>query len=720
MTVRPPRPRSPRRGVTLVEMLVTVALLVLLMSVLVKVFAAATGAVSAAKTYAELDGQLRRLEATLRADLGHVTARFSPPLDPAKNLGYFEYGENSFADLQGEDGDDYLKFTVRASEGRLFTGRMVAPPNPPPYSGTNLQTQTYFATYFATQPITITSQFAEVIYFLRNGNLYRRVLLVAPERQSSISPPNQPPLIPPAGANAWFSSVPFLSPNGNGLLPVSWQGLNDLSARPSTSAGAGLVALNTLGDLTNRENRAFVPRFVNDYVVNAQPSAGYYGDGVPDDEDTDAQGNLVGNGIPDFYPTLYGGVFASAMNGSSKKTLIWEFPSQSSFRFNHFSQAVLLDNTAFPYIFPGAYSQPDPYSAQQGYGWIHTPDPTNTQLTVQALDALNHNPLDGGDSLPVPLTSSQYQTWWGFPTWRETLGASWTDPLNQWTNNGVSITGQGYAQHSVIANAIPASVNALVDPGNLGNMLPPMTPAFRLIPQPATDGAGESFLAVNTSPFLKGTDATAVWTQSWEDDLIMTNVRSFDVKAYDSAFGGFVDLGWGDDLRLYQGYASGSYTPPTAPPLLAGTPLAFAWPPTGNATLLTQTETYAHEGRIPPRIADLRFDAQYHQRLYPPGPYQSNVNGIYDGNVGDDNGAIVRLRRVWDTWSTAYTNAPAVGYDPTSFAPIGPPYTPPVYPSYPPPYPMPLRGIQIQIRVVDPRNERIKVLTLREDFTDRL
>ena len=36
------------------------------------------------------------------------------------------------------------------------------------------------------QPVTITSEYAEIIYFLRNGNLYRRVLLVAPELQSSI------------------------------------------------------------------------------------------------------------------------------------------------------------------------------------------------------------------------------------------------------------------------------------------------------------------------------------------------------------------------------------------------------------------------------------------------------------------------------------------------------------------------------------------------------
>ena len=34
----------------------------------------------------------------------------------------------------------------------------------------------------------MTSEYAEIIYFLRNGNLYRRVLLIAPELQSAIVP----------------------------------------------------------------------------------------------------------------------------------------------------------------------------------------------------------------------------------------------------------------------------------------------------------------------------------------------------------------------------------------------------------------------------------------------------------------------------------------------------------------------------------------------------
>ena len=53
--------------------------------------------------------------------------------------------------------------------------------------------------------------------------------------------------------------------------------------------------------------------------------------------------------------------------------------------------------------------------------------------------------------------------------------------------------------------------------------------------------------------------------------------------------------------------------------------------------------------------------------------------------------------------TTPTRRRPASTRRPTSRS--GPPLSvAPIYPSYPPPYPMPLRGIQIQIRVVDPRN----------------
>ena len=109
-------------------MLVTLAVLLLMMTFIVKIFQAATGSLSAAQVYQELDNQLRLLDSTIRSDLNGVTATMTPPNNPKNNKGYFEYGENEFADLQGEDSDDYIRFTAKAPAGQPFTGRMWVPP----------------------------------------------------------------------------------------------------------------------------------------------------------------------------------------------------------------------------------------------------------------------------------------------------------------------------------------------------------------------------------------------------------------------------------------------------------------------------------------------------------------------------------------------------------------------------------------------------------------
>ena len=58
---------------------------------------------------------------------------------------------------------------------------------------------------------------------------------------------------------------------------------------------------------------------------------------------------------------------------------------------------------------------------------------TDTRSTY--LQNINHNPLDLGDNSSIPDKNttptgfwSPPQTWWGFPTWRETLSVNWTDP----------------------------------------------------------------------------------------------------------------------------------------------------------------------------------------------------------------------------------------------------------------------------------------------------
>jgi prepilin-type N-terminal cleavage/methylation domain-containing protein len=752
LTIHGPRTR---RGVTLVEMLVTVAVLVIMMTILVQIFQAATGSVSAAQAYQQLDDQLRRLDGILRGDLEGVTARFTPPLDPAQNLGYFEYGENDYADLQGEDCDDYIRFTAKAPAGRPFTGRFW----PGPWVNANGQA---FGAIppgqntpgnLSSFPITITSDYAEIIYFVRNGNLYRRVLLVAPQLQSSVFP-----TVNNTAVTLNNTTVTF-QPTILGQQ-VSWLGVNDLSARPAATgpntntASAPLaqaqntIVLNTLGDLSNRENRAFYPRFANDFF-NADPSQNMGAtqpDGIPDDQNQD--------NVPDLYPSLYPGLFpqqgvggtgppSDTVNGGNKQ-LIFE-PN-----FGGWSRTG-LGFMAFPFVFPGAYSKAQAL-ANDRLGWIHAPAPFAIDATLptpnqyrfdqnplQYLQNLNHNPLDVGDNLPAPPNAlqgggSDWQTWWGFPTWRETLTPAWNDPTVQVNVGPVLLASNNGATNPQTPQGLTyASLNitggVLANASGDANLLPPMAQpgnfngdfsVYRRTQQLFSDAAGQG------SAFWSGTSAT-LWPLSWEDDLIMTGVRSFDVKAYDTALSNYADLGWGDDFRvsnLNLPFLSGN--PDYSPQWTNGNPV---YPPQvllQNNRVDYINQTFAHEGRMPPLVADNRLDAQNPNPTYVnPSTYVAQYSAnfpAYSSNIGDDNNGIVRLRRVWDSWSTDYSRAPASGVGPSATGgfPVGPPYSPPIYPSYPPPYPAPLRGIQIQIRVVDPTNQRIKSLTIRQDFTDKL
>ena len=141
-------------------------------------------------------------------------------------------------------------------------------------------------------------------------------------------------------------------------------------------------------------------------------------------------------------------------------------------------------------------------------------------------------------------------------------------------------------------------------------------------------------------------------------------------------------------------------------------------------------QTFAHEGRMPPLVErqPLRRPVRDPRTLLPAITPQYRQSPTTPATSATTTRRIVRLRRVWDSWSTDYSHAPGTGVylnkgdatDPLNGFPWGPPYSPPIYPSYPPPYPAPLRGIQIQIRVTDPTNQRVKTLTIRQDFTDKL
>jgi hypothetical protein len=190
------------------------------------------------------------------------------------------------------------------------------------------------------------------------------------------------------------------------------------------------------------------------------------------------------------------------------------------------------------------------------------------------------------------------------------------------------------------------------------------------------------------------------------EDLIATNVRSFDVKALDP------------NSSLYSTMIGGNTTPQ-----YVDLGYAMQFKPAGSLVThdgeLTQTTavgeapTFGHEGRIPPFTADNRVDPQWPNQVWTTTPWAPN-------NIGDNATGVVRLRRVWDSWSTTYTRAPATPINPFQ----GAPFARPTYPSYPPPYPSPLLGLRIQIRLYDQPETggtpRAKQLTITQDFTDKL
>lgn len=204
--------RSQSGGFTLVEMLVAVALVLLMMAMFASIFQQAAGSVSKQRGLAENDQRARSVFTLIQADLQKRTFRDvmpfvrneSPVTSPfpfGPRRGYFYISTNNPYDAT----DDLLQFTVSANvtielegqepyygksaqllpagitlsdedgdgdtdvvDGQILLSRsLVDNPNQPEADDGEV-----FSNGTATSPV------AEISYFLRGGNLYRRVMLV--------------------------------------------------------------------------------------------------------------------------------------------------------------------------------------------------------------------------------------------------------------------------------------------------------------------------------------------------------------------------------------------------------------------------------------------------------------------------------------------------------------------------------------------------------------
>lgn len=244
----------PRRGFTLVEMLVSVTLVLMMMLMFAEIYSLAQQTISTQKGIAENDQKARILVEVIRRDLDTRTFRSVYPfkLEPVadfaitedqvdllgKRQGYFSISENDPEDPT----DDVLQLTVEVDQdvyggaGDRVYGRagaaLAAPkdamrslPTPPaaPAVGMTpavpLETEQNHPEYddgvFGNTAGS--SDTAEISYFLRGGNLYRSVLLIRKPYITDAAP--QPPIDPNWGGADPYENYTLFStqypPNPN-------------------------------------------------------------------------------------------------------------------------------------------------------------------------------------------------------------------------------------------------------------------------------------------------------------------------------------------------------------------------------------------------------------------------------------------------------------------------------------------------------------------------
>lgn len=254
--------RSNRSGFTLVEMLVAVALVLLMMSIFAEVFAIATSSMSRQKGLAENDQRARMVTTLVNADFRKRTFRDVIPFVPTAAgtvtdlVGYMCYSENSAT----SDNDDVLRLTINTANvqqdldpdayllygrAKLLGGGLAADPNQP--EGDD-------GSFVTTGDSTGQSTAAEVVWFLRNGNLYRRMLLIRQPYRSdapaemgdptSGNPPSITPLIATTYPGNFYSDFDYSAFFNTDMAINRPQFHRFASLRPAVGAGAYNLGLS--------------------------------------------------------------------------------------------------------------------------------------------------------------------------------------------------------------------------------------------------------------------------------------------------------------------------------------------------------------------------------------------------------------------------------------------------------------------------------------------
>ena len=279
-----------RRGYTMIEIITSVTLALMIMYAVAKIYSRVGGTMNETMSVMEMNNSLRHAKDQLVSDLeNYLSVPTQAPRNSRMNEGYFCYVEgmgapfdrilaaqnaaqqngetfNGFAtsdvaldterfeDNQDDselwldntvgDVDDVLSFTVKAPRSTPFQGRYLAPTT----DGTDVEMSTF------------QSDSAEIIWFVRGTTLYRRVLPIMSDELLQDS----------------FKALQAASQRQNGKFQnVAYDNIMrgygffyyyDVSVHLDPN---GYLVANTLGDLTNRQNRYFYWNSYAEHLTSA-------------------------------------------------------------------------------------------------------------------------------------------------------------------------------------------------------------------------------------------------------------------------------------------------------------------------------------------------------------------------------------------------------------------------------------------------------------------
>lgn len=679
------RRRDPRKAFTLVEVLIAATLSLVLIGLVVQIFATVGATASETRSVIQIIDGLRTARIIMQADLSNTTAEMLPlKIDRAD--GYFEYVEGPngpifpglgaspiavaydmnqtdtagapVADSTVGDTDDILMFTAQAPTGSYFHGRT---------RSSSLVLDQNGKQWPIPCDSTAQASQAEICYFMRGDTLYRRVLLINPT----------------AGVNGVIDPTVFLCSQ----YPQSLTNPADSYVKPTGT--------NTWSSNPSPPQPIWDIAFYDKFDLSVHQEGGVY------DLTTNAGG---------FQPPV---LVANTLAALAKR----------QYRYGH-----------QPWVYPfdvrfwDTRQWTNPATNVPG-GFLGLPTLRECTAYLGALGA--------GSGIAI----------WPYPLYDNPTAATALKPLP----NGVSPGASGVAVQNLWGSAQPSNMPMLPYSG-LPLIYPFPTGAYPATYQPISDvpasPTGRLWLTAAkggvfdlwrnpypldqqdpltgaiyafSSAYQPANTVNVNFSTRYADDVLLTHVLSFDVKAWDptaptiqttAVIGGMPpgtympgDLGY---VQIINAWASGgeqvlrqSLLPVTASPTPGFTVAQGAYVDLNYLGAVIQPYLAAGNIQMTEALSNVSVFS---------GPgiaqFSSGLGMLYDtGSFSYENDGIDQnMNGIIDDYTNGIDDNGIGGVDDLTEV------------EGPVPYPVALKGIQVKIRVYDPDSRQIREVTLTQDF----